>query len=63
MDNLITTYNNQPVTSSRMVAENFGKRHDHVIRDIDNLKEDVPNFGEMFFEWKTTNNYGINKKA
>lgn len=70
MENLITTYNSQPVTSSRMVAENFGKRHDHVARDIDNLKVDVPNFGEMFYETEIPDSYGrlqrgyyINKKG
>lgn len=38
------------VVSSREVAEKFEKRHDHIIRDIENIKIDVPNFGEMFFE-------------
>lgn len=27
-----------PVTTSKAVAEQFGKRHDHVIRDIENIK-------------------------
>lgn len=48
MNQLITTYNNQAVTSSVTVSENFEKRHDHIMRDIENLKKDVPNFGEMF---------------
>ena len=53
-----TTSDNEPinienrdgilVTSSRDVAERFGKRHDHVLRDIETFKKDVPNFGEMF---------------
>ena len=33
--------NNHAVTSSRLVAEYFHKRHDHIVRDIDNLKEKV----------------------
>lgn len=31
----------QPITTSRAVAECFGKRHDHVIRDIENIKEQL----------------------
>lgn len=42
--------NGEPMASSRNVAECFQKRHDHVLRDCDTLKKDVPNFGEMFFE-------------
>lgn len=34
MDNLVTVYSHQLVTDSRQVAEHFGKRHDHVMRDI-----------------------------
>ena len=42
--------NNTAVTSSRLVAEKFGKRHSHVIRDIEQIVENVallrdPNFG------------------
>lgn len=32
-----------PVVTSLEVADKFGKRHDHVLRDIDNLLEDAPN--------------------
>ena len=46
----------QPVTTSRKVAETFGKRHDHVIRDIRAIIEQepgcLPNFGESFFVQK-----------
>lgn len=44
----------RPATTSLAIAEHFGKRHDHVMRDIDRLcaelPEDfrVPNFGETF---------------
>lgn len=40
MDNtvqLVTVMKNQAVTTSRIVAEYFGKRHDNIIRDIDAL--------------------------
>jgi Rha family phage regulatory protein len=37
-NNLVTIYNNKPITTSLKVAEVFGKRHDHVIRDIDSLE-------------------------
>lgn len=33
----LTEKNNKPVTNSREVALNFDKRHDNVIRDIENL--------------------------
>jgi len=38
-------------TTSRIIADKFGKRHDHVLRDVRNLVETnpvwgVPNFGE-----------------
>lgn len=59
MDNeLITTYKEQLVTTSKEVAETFDKRHDHILRDIDALKKDVPNFGEMFFESTAEDSYG-----
>lgn len=44
---ILSTQNGEPVASSRQIAENFEKRHDHVMRDIDTFKKDVPNFGEM----------------
>ena len=48
-DIILSTQNGEPVASSRQIAESFEKRHDHVMRDIDTIKKDVPNFGEMFF--------------
>lgn len=56
--NLVVIQNRQAVTSSLTVAENFGKRHDNVLRDIEALKEDVLNFEEMFFEAETPDSYG-----
>jgi len=38
----------QLVTTSRVVAEVFGKQHGHVIRDIEELGIDQSNFGEMY---------------
>ena len=32
-DIILSTQNGEPVVSSRQIAESFGKRHDHVIRD------------------------------
>ena len=42
----------QPFTTSRAVAERFGKRHDNVIRTIQNLLADLPDpeFGRLNFE-------------
>ncbi|MDO4200465.1 MAG: Rha family transcriptional regulator, partial [Clostridia bacterium] len=47
MNELVITKDYQAVTESLTVAKSFGKRHDHILRDISGLKEDVPNFGEM----------------
>jgi Rha family phage regulatory protein len=50
---LVSEYNKQPVTTSLIVAEYFGKRHDHVLRAVDAMREDCGedyhrlNFGEM----------------
>ena len=35
----------QPMTSSRMVAEVFGKQHAHVLRDVQNLVGGLSKFG------------------
>ncbi|MFP3722102.1 phage regulatory protein/antirepressor Ant [Niallia circulans] len=50
MNQLVSTHNQQAVTNSLQVSETFEKRHDNVLRDIENLKKDVLNFEEMFFE-------------
>jgi phage antirepressor YoqD-like protein len=55
---VLSMQSGEPVASSRQIAENFEKRHDHVIRDIDAIKKDVPNFGEMFFETTAPDSYG-----
>lgn len=58
MNQLVIIQNRQVVTSSLLVAESFEKQHPHVLRDIDALKKDVSNFGEMFFETETPDSYG-----
>lgn len=58
MNHLLIMHNQQAVTSSKNVATTFNKRHDHVMRDIQNLAEDVPNFGEMFFKTTEPDSYG-----
>lgn len=49
MNELVTMYNHQLVTDSRQVAEHFGKRHDHVIRDIESLISQNPKLGADYF--------------
>lgn len=50
---LVSLKDGKPVTTSHIVADSFGKRHDHVLRDIERIinseayqKRGVPNFGE-----------------
>lgn len=53
MNNLVEIINEEVVTTSKQVAEVFGKNHQHVMRDIRNLIEQVggPKLdGEMFVE-------------
>lgn len=40
MNNLVEIKNNQVITSSRKVAEVFGKQHAHIIRNIERLIKD-----------------------
>lgn len=56
-------HSEQLVVSSREVAGNFEKRHDHVLRDIDNFRKDVPNFGEMFQKIELPDGYGRSQKV
>lgn len=50
MTNLVVMKNEQVVTSSLQVAENFEKEHRHVLRDLDNLKGVVQNWADLFYE-------------
>lgn len=59
----LTEKNNKPVTNSREVALNFDKRHDNVIRDIEQMKKDVLNFEEMFYETTMPDSYGRKQKV
>ena len=63
MNDLLTVSNGQPTASSRDIAEHFGKGHNHVLRDIDTLKEDVSNFGQMFFDTEIPDSYGRPQRA
>lgn len=60
---VLSMQSGEPVASSRQIADNFEKRHDHVMRDIDAMKKDVPNFGEMFFETTAPDSYGREQRA
>ena len=55
-DIILSTQNGEPVASSRDVAKRFGKRHDHVIRDIEELIKGFPKNGDtpMFFKTEYT---------
>lgn len=55
--------NENMVTDSRNVSDVFRKRHDHVLRDIQNIKKDAPNFGEMFYEGTMPDSYGREQKV
>lgn len=46
----VTALKGVPVVSSRSVAENFNKRHDHVLRDIKNIVDSLPKNGES--DWQ-----------
>lgn len=62
MNDLVIMKNQQALTTSLKVASTFNKRPDHVLRDIDTLKKDAPNFGEMFFEDKVKDSYGRSRR-
>ena len=61
-NDLVEIKRNKAMTTSLEVAKIFGKRHDHILRDIENLKKDVPNFGEMFVATTHKDNYERNQK-
>ena len=62
MNQLVIMKNRQAVTSSTSIADNFDKRHDHILRGIRDLAKDVPNFGEMFFETTEPDSYGRHRR-
>ena len=61
MKDLVIMHEQQAVTTSLVLAEVFEKKHQHVLRDIDALK-DVSNFGQMFFESDEPDSYGRNRR-
>ncbi|MQS88250.1 Rha family transcriptional regulator [Companilactobacillus mishanensis] len=63
MNKLVIMKDQQAVTSSLQVAETFDKRHDHIIRDIEKLQKDLPNFGEMFLLSNIPDGYGRDRKS
>ena len=63
MNELIKIKNDQMVTSSRQISDNFEKEHRHILRSVDSLKEDVPNFGQMFFEDEEPDAYGRSQRV
>ncbi|WP_341780378.1 Rha family transcriptional regulator [Levilactobacillus sp. HBUAS70063] len=60
MNDLVIMKNKQAVTSSLQVAETFGKRHDHVTRDIEELiaQSGSPKLGNEMFATGTYENRG-----
>lgn len=63
MNDLVIMKDQQAVTTSLQVAEVFGKRHDNILRDIENLKKDILNFEEMFSESTEPDSYGRDRKV
>lgn len=62
MEELVIMHDQQAVTTSLVLAKVFEKKHQHVLRDIDALK-DVSNFGQMFFESNEPDTYGRNRRV
>lgn len=60
---LVIQEHGTPMANSKDIAAHFEKRHDHVMRDIDGLKKDLPNFGEMFVETKIADKYNRQQRA
>ena len=42
MDEIVIIQHRKAVTTSLKVAEVFGKRHNHILRDIEKIKHDLP---------------------
>ena len=63
MNQLVITHKQQVVTSSLQIKETFEKRHDNILRDIENLKKDILNFEEMFFETTELDSYNRERRV
>ena len=55
----ICEYNGEAVTTSRAVAEQFGKQHKHVIRDIENIISQLRNEPSDLETEPTQPNFGL----
>ncbi|MER2226149.1 MAG: Rha family transcriptional regulator [Carnobacterium sp.] len=62
MTNLVIIKDEQPVTTSLQIADDFEKEHHDVIKSINKLKEDVGSFSEMFLEGIEADSYGRPRK-
>lgn len=58
MNNLVTINNNRIITTSRQVAEHFGKEHMHIMESIRKLLNDEENLGIEFSIVKFKNERG-----
>lgn len=58
MNELVQVMSGKVATTSLHISERFEKRHDHVLSVIDNLRKDLPNFGEMFMETEMPDSFG-----
>lgn len=52
-DIILSMQNGEPVVSSRQIAESFEKRHDHVMRDIEDIMKGLPKNGDTHMFYKT----------
>jgi len=52
-DIILSMQNGEPVVSSRQIAESFEKRHDHVMRDIEDIVRGLPKNGDTPMFYKT----------
>lgn len=52
-DIILSTQNGEPVASSRQIAESFEKRHDHVMRGIEDILRGLPKNGDTPMFYKT----------
>lgn len=52
-DIILFTQNGEPVVSSLQIAENFEKRHDHVMRGIEDILRGLPKNGDTPMFYKT----------
>lgn len=52
-DIVLSMQNGEPVVSSRQIAESFEKRHDHVMRDIEDIMRGLPKNWDTPMFYKT----------